>query len=173
MLICFSDSQGVVHKEFVSQGQTVNQQYYRAVLERLRKRLHHVRPETADTWMLHHSAPCHTTMSVNECLTKKVIPAVPQPPTLAWSQSVRLLTFPETQIPPQRSSFWKCGQHPKGRDRPADGTSTWRLPALLPGVGATSLAVRGFPRELRWMGQCWFVVQFLIKYFYSTSLIPF
>ena len=42
--------------------------------------------------------------------------------------------------------------HPKGRDRPAEGTSTWRLPALLPGVGATSPAVCGFPRELLWMG---------------------
>ena len=38
MLICFFDSQGVVHKEFVPQGQTVNKQYYREVLERLRKR---------------------------------------------------------------------------------------------------------------------------------------
>ena len=64
---------------------------------------------------------------------------------LAWSESVLLLPFPKTQIPPQRSSFWNC---PKGRDRPAEGTSTWRLPALLPGVGATSPAVRGFPREL-------------------------
>ena len=32
---------------------------------------------------------------------------------LAWSESVWLLPFPKTQIPPQRSSFWKCGQHSK------------------------------------------------------------
>ena len=69
----------------------------------------------------------------------------------AWSESVWLLPFPKTQIPPQKSSFWNCGQHPKGRDRPAEGTSTWRLPALLPGVRATSPAVCGFPRELLWM----------------------
>jgi hypothetical protein len=54
---------------------------------------------------------------------------------LAWSESVWLLPFPETQIPPQRSSFWNCEQHPKCRDRPAEGTSTWKLPALLPAVG--------------------------------------
>ena len=71
---------------------------------------------------------------------------------LAWSESVWLLPFPKTQIPPQRSSFWKCGQHPKGRDRPAEGTSTWKLLALLLGVGATSLAVCGFLRELPWRG---------------------
>ena len=74
ILICFFDSQGVVHKEFVPQGQTVNKQYYREVLERLRKRVHHVRPETADTWMLHHdNAPCHTAISMNEPVAKKGI----------------------------------------------------------------------------------------------------
>jgi len=35
-------------------GQTVNKQYYREVLERLRKSVHRVRPEIADTWMPHH-----------------------------------------------------------------------------------------------------------------------
>jgi len=36
------------------QGQTVNKQYYREVLERLRKRVNRVWPEIAGTWMLHH-----------------------------------------------------------------------------------------------------------------------
>ena len=63
-----------------------------------------------------------------------------------------LLPFPKTQIPPLRSSFWNCGQHPKGRERPAEGTSTRRLSVLLPRVGATSPAVCSFPRELLWMG---------------------
>jgi len=72
MLIYFFDCQGVVHKEFVPQGQTVNKQHYREVLERLRKRVHRVRPEIAATWMLHHdNAPCHTAISVNEFLAKK------------------------------------------------------------------------------------------------------
>ena len=35
MLICFFDSQGIVHTEFVPEGQTVNQLYYREFLERL------------------------------------------------------------------------------------------------------------------------------------------
>ena len=61
MLICVFDSEGVVHSEFVPQGHPVNQFYYREVLERLRKRVVHVRPSIADNWMLHHdNAPCHT-----------------------------------------------------------------------------------------------------------------
>ena len=71
---------------------------------------------------------------------------------LAWSESVWILHFPKTQIPPQGSSFRNGGQHPKGLDRAAEDTSTWTLPTLLPGVGATSPAVCGFPRELLWRG---------------------
>ena len=54
-------SEGVVHSEFLPQGHTVNQFYYREVLETLRKRVVRVRPSIADNWMLHHdNAPCHT-----------------------------------------------------------------------------------------------------------------
>ena len=77
----FFDSEGVVHSEFVPQGHTVNQFYYREVLERLRKRVVRVQPSTADNWMLHHdNAPCYTAISVIEFLAKKGIPVVPQPP---------------------------------------------------------------------------------------------
>jgi len=34
MLICFFKSQGIVHKEFVPQGQTVNLHFYKEVLEK-------------------------------------------------------------------------------------------------------------------------------------------
>jgi hypothetical protein len=48
MLICFFNCQGIAHKEFVPQGQTV-----------------HVRLSIANSWMLHHNnAPCHTAISV-------------------------------------------------------------------------------------------------------------
>ena len=48
MLICCFDSHGIVHTEFVPQGQTVNQFYYREILERLRKRAVRVRPSIAN-----------------------------------------------------------------------------------------------------------------------------
>jgi len=78
--LCF-DSVGVVHKEFMPQGQTVNELCYREFLERLIKRVHRVRPEIANTWVLHHdNAPCHTAISVNQFLAKKGISVFPQPP---------------------------------------------------------------------------------------------
>jgi len=81
MLICFFDSQRIVHKEFVPPGQTANQTFYPEVLERLMKRVARVRPGIACTWMLHHdNAPCHMVVSINEFLAEKSIPVVPQPP---------------------------------------------------------------------------------------------
>jgi len=69
MLICFFDSQGIVHKEFVTPGQSANQTFYQEVLERLRKRVACLRPGIACTRMLHHdNTPCHTAVSINEFL---------------------------------------------------------------------------------------------------------
>ena len=60
---------------------TVNQFYYREILERLRKRVVRVRPSIADNWILHHdNAPCHMAISVIEFLPKNGIPVVPQRP---------------------------------------------------------------------------------------------
>ena len=63
MLICFFDSQGIVHKEYVPPEQTVNQTFYREVLQRLRKRVARVLPGIARTWMLHHDKPHATRQS--------------------------------------------------------------------------------------------------------------
>jgi len=77
----FFDSQGIVHKEFVLPGQTVNQTFYGEVLERLRKRVAHVRPGIAHTWMMHHdNTPRHTAVCIHEFLAEKSIPVVPQSP---------------------------------------------------------------------------------------------
>ena len=81
MLICFFDSQWIVHKEFVPPGQTVIQTFYREILEKLRKRVTRVRPGIARTCMLHHdNAPCHTAGSINEFLVEKRISVFSQPP---------------------------------------------------------------------------------------------
>jgi len=77
----FLNCQEIAHTEFVPQGPTVNQFYYREILERLRKRVVRVRPSITNNWMFHHdNAPCHMAMSVIEFLAKKGIPVVPQPP---------------------------------------------------------------------------------------------
>lgn len=81
MLTVFFDARGVVHKEFVPQGQTVNAAYYVDVLESLRKRVIRVRKDIAATWVLHHdNAPSHTSLRVREFLAKYNVATFPQPP---------------------------------------------------------------------------------------------
>ena len=110
MFICFFDSQGIVHKEFVSPGQTVNQTFNQEVLERLRKRVARVRPGIERTWMLHHNnAPCHTAVSINEFLVEKKHSSGSSAPLFAGSQSLRLLFIPPAQKPLERAPFWYFG----------------------------------------------------------------
>jgi len=44
MLINFFDFEGVVHKEFVTEGKTVNAEFYKGVIYRLLQRIQRVRP---------------------------------------------------------------------------------------------------------------------------------
>jgi len=77
----FFESCGLVHKEFVPPGLTVNHASYKDVLEQLRKRVQQVRTDIADNWVLHHdNAPAHTALSIREFLAKKNVPVLPQPP---------------------------------------------------------------------------------------------
>ena len=56
MLICFFDQKGIVHKEFVPPGRTVNAAFYVEVLRRLRENVRRKRPDQwqNNTWLLHH-----------------------------------------------------------------------------------------------------------------------
>jgi len=91
--------QGIVHKEFVSPGQTVNQTFYREVFERLRKRVARVRPGIARTCMLHHdNVPCHKEVFMNEFLAEK---------TFLW-----FLSPPIYRISVPVTSFYSPGSKP-------------------------------------------------------------
>ena len=82
MMICFFDMAGVVHKEFVPPGQTVNGPFYIAVLGRLRDAVRRKRPEKwPNSWILHHdNAPTHSSFVVRQYLAKHNIPTLQHPP---------------------------------------------------------------------------------------------
>ena len=82
MLIIFLDIRGIVHKEFVPPGQTVNGKFYCEVLRQLRENVKQKRPEMwkNGNWLLHHgNAAAHTSLVVREFLTKKNMTTVPHP----------------------------------------------------------------------------------------------
>jgi len=90
-LLTFFDIRGIVHYEFVPNGQTVNQVFYLDVLARPREKVRQKRPDlfTINSWILHHdNAPAHTALSVREFLATKQIAVLEHPaysPDLASS----------------------------------------------------------------------------------------
>jgi hypothetical protein len=82
MFIVFFDAQGVIHREFVPEGQTVNGQFYLGVMERLLKRIRRVRPEfhnSKEWFILHDSTPAHIGCAFSR--KKRSNSASPSPPT--------------------------------------------------------------------------------------------
>jgi len=72
---------GIVHKEWVPAGQTVNQYYYTEILERLRKRVMWVCLKIAKNQILHRdNVPAHAALSVAQFLTSKCITVMLQSP---------------------------------------------------------------------------------------------
>jgi histone-lysine N-methyltransferase SETMAR len=67
MLIFFFYIIGIVHKEFLPPGQTVNGKFYCEVLKRLRESIRRKRPDKwkNNNWFLHHdNAPVHASIVV-------------------------------------------------------------------------------------------------------------
>lgn len=83
MLIVFFDNKGLVHHEFVPQGQTVNQHFYKEVLSRLIARIRRSRRDLWENnrWILHHdNAPAHNALSIRQFLAEKQITTLEHPP---------------------------------------------------------------------------------------------
>ena len=70
MLICFFDQEGIVHREFVPPGMTVNADFYCDVL-RLRENVRRKRPQKwrNQNLIIHHdNAPAHRSFKVSQFL---------------------------------------------------------------------------------------------------------
>ena len=83
MLIAFFDKKGLVHHEFVPEGQTVNQHFYQQVIIRLHDRVRRCRRAlwSEKSWLLHHdNAPAHNAISVRQLLVKKQVTVLDHPP---------------------------------------------------------------------------------------------
>jgi histone-lysine N-methyltransferase SETMAR len=82
MLVCFFHHKGIVHYEFIAQGQMVNQQCYLEVPSRSRESVRRKRPRL---WpvkrILHHdNAPAHDALRDPKFLAKNSITKMDHPP---------------------------------------------------------------------------------------------
>lgn len=101
MIITFFDIKGIVHKEFVPTGQTVNSGFYCEVLQRLREKVRRHRPQLwrEQTWLLHHdNAPSHTAVLTQQFLAKNKIPVIPHPPYSPDLAPCDFFLFPKMKL---------------------------------------------------------------------------
>ena len=83
MLICFFDQEGIVHRELVPPGMTVNADFYCGVLRRLHE---NVRRKRTQKWqnqnfIIHHdNAPVHRSFKVSQFLAKNNMTVIAHPP---------------------------------------------------------------------------------------------
>ena len=102
MLVCFYDSKGIIHHEFVPEGQTVNGSFYLSVLERLWKRICRVRPEywAPGSWfLLHNNAPVHRAVAVQEFLAQKQVWVLHHLPYSPYLSPCDYFLFPKLKLP--------------------------------------------------------------------------
>jgi hypothetical protein len=81
--LLFFDIKGIVHKQFVLAGQTVNSAYYCDVLRLLGENVRRLRPELwrQKNWLLHHdNAPSHTPFFTRELFYPKQHDCLPESP---------------------------------------------------------------------------------------------
>lgn len=83
MLIVFFDCKGVVHYEFVPEGETVNQHFYKEVLVRLMEKIRRKRRDLWESkqWLLHHdNAPAHSALTIRQFLASRQVATLDHPP---------------------------------------------------------------------------------------------
>jgi hypothetical protein len=101
MIITFFDIKGIVHKEFVPSGQTVNSGFYCQVLQRLRENLRRHRPQLwrEQTWLLHHdNAPFQTAVLTHQFLAKNQISVILHPSNSPDLGPCDFLLFPKMKL---------------------------------------------------------------------------
>ena len=79
----FFDILGIMHHEYVPEGQTLTKEYYQQVCYRLHDAVWRKRPTlwTAKNWQLHHdNTAAHSSHLIQTFLAKHVIPVIHQPP---------------------------------------------------------------------------------------------
>ena len=79
----FLDAEGVIHREFVPEGQIVNAEFYVGVLDLLLKRIRRVitaKFQSSEWFLLHDNAPTHNAAIIKKFLANRSVAVLHHPP---------------------------------------------------------------------------------------------
>ena len=101
MLNCFFDEEGIVHREFVPLGMTVNVDFYCDVLRRLGENVRSKRPQKwkNQNLIIHHdNAPAHRSFKVSQFFAKNNMTVIPHPPYSPDLAPCDFFLFPKLKL---------------------------------------------------------------------------
>ena len=109
MLIALFDGRGIVHMEFLPQGQTVNQHVYKEILRRL---LRSVCEKRHELWQ--DNAPAHTALSIRHFLAERNVTVLDHPPYSPDPAPCDFFFSPSSRRSSRESVFqiWKPSRRP-------------------------------------------------------------
>ena len=111
---CFFYAEGVIHREFVHEGQKVNAKFYVGVLDRLLKRIWQVRTakfQSGEWFLLPDNGPSHNAAVVKRFLANRNIAVLHHPPYSPRSCTCRLLSLPQVKNFLKRAAFSNSGRN--------------------------------------------------------------
>jgi len=108
MLIYFFDQEGIVHREFVPPGMTVNADFYCDVLRRLREKVWRKRTQKwrNQNLIIHHdNAPAHRSFKFPQFLAKNNMTVIPHPPYSPDLATCYFFLFPKLKLRMKGQTF--------------------------------------------------------------------
>ena len=132
MLIVFFNIQGIVHFEFLPQGQTVNQFVYKEILWRLVRSVRDKRRSLwkANAWALHHdNASYHTALSICQFLAERNISTLEHTPYSPDLAPCDFFLLPKIKSVLKETHLFLHRFHQKGRDRRRSSRKSQKMPS--------------------------------------------
>ena len=134
MLVCFYESKGVIHHEFVPERQTVTGSFYFECSGTPMEEDSPCPARVLSTRQLVSSSR-QCTGSPGSCCTRIFSPKTsvraPSSAPLPWFIPLWLFSVPQTEVTIERASVWKCSRHPSICDIESSGHTTRRHAEVL------------------------------------------
>ena len=103
MLICFFDTEGIVHKEFVPPGQMMNGKFYWDVLRQMRE---NIQTNGKHPWALHHdNALAHALLTVWQFSPSTNTTVICHPPCSLDHTTCDFFLFPKMKLKLKKQRF--------------------------------------------------------------------
>jgi len=99
--LLFSDAQGVIHREFVPEGQKVNAEFNVGIFDQLLKKIRRVRPAKfqSSKWLFFHdNAPSHNAAIIKKFLSNRKVAVLHHPPYSPDLAPADYFLFPKLKL---------------------------------------------------------------------------